>query len=264
LQPLRVERYISFAPGLGKTIMRRGRLNVALVKLLPLCLLGVIPKEAAGQERIYAIKGGETIELYSVWSVAHCKSRLTAAPTVEVLEGPPQVKLWVEPAMVYATRLNCTLPVTGGKLMATAGAIDQKTESKLTFRVIYKTTEGESQVARAYNVSLFPGEAKSDPAEPSKSWQDFLRDQKIAPTPPVSGSKSQSGGENTKKPKRARVASADQENPKGLSREALYRSCRQRVYKKYAWNGHDGKFYMERQVWMGMTDACVAHGGQVP
>jgi hypothetical protein len=52
--------------------------------------------------------------------------------------------------------------------------------------------------------------------------------------------------------------------PKTTNREALFAACRNGVYKKYSWDGHDGKRYMERQIWIGMTDSCVARGGQVP
>lgn len=251
--------------------MRMGRLNVALTILSSLCTLGVLSKEAAGQERIYAIKGGDTIELQTVWHVKNCKSDLTAAPTVEVLDGPPQVKLWVEPAMVVASRLNCVEPTTGGKLMATADTIKQKTDVKITFRTTYQTSDGERQVARTYQVSLFPGEGRDRKAEPSRSWNSFLAsigttgDNKAASrlAEPSSVGKSRSARKIIKRHKLTRVASADQVPPSGSSREALYASCRHRTFAKYGWN-QDGKKWMWREQSLAMIDNCVTHGGKVP
>jgi hypothetical protein len=132
--------------------MQVASLRAALTIGLMLGGLLLCSNSVSAQQRRIVIKGGETIELYDVWSVTKCRSRLTDAPGVEVLEGPPQLKLWVEPAMIVASRLNCGVPTPGGKLMATAGQIDHTIETNMTFRVVYKTTEGVRYVGRVYPV----------------------------------------------------------------------------------------------------------------
>jgi len=252
--------------------MRFAQFKNALTMLSSLCALSFTASNAASQERIYAIKGGDTVELQTVWHVKNCKSDLTAAPTVEMLDGPPQVKLWVEPAMIVASRLRCVEPTTGGKLMATADTIKEKTDVKITFRTTYQTNDGEHHVARTYQVSLFPGEGRDRKAEPSRTWNSFLAsigttgDNKAASrlAEPSSVGKSRSARKIIKRHKLTRVASADQVPPSGSNREAVYASCRHRVFAKYAWKGHDGKIYMSRAPSDSMIEHCVAHGGKVP
>jgi hypothetical protein len=236
------------------------------IAALALC---ATPHPVISQERIIALKGGDTFEVYSVWYVKNCKSVLADAPTVELLEGPPQVKMWVEPAMVVASRLKCTVPVTGGKLMAKIDTIEQKADVRVTFRVVYPTTEGIQYVARVYNVSLFRGEATPRKTEPSRSWSDFLasvepptRNDASRLAPASSSGKSRSARKIIKRHKLTRVASLDQAPPSTVSKEALYAYCRQRVYRKYAWNGHNGKIYLYYNQEYQLIEYCLANHGK--
>lgn len=121
-----------------------------------LCLgTALAGREALAQDRII-IKNGETIELHSVYYVAKCRSIMVGPPEVEVLEGPQEVKLSIKEGDVLPRRFNCAKPVQGGTLTATAKDIAEPKAAKLTYRIKYKTKEGERQTARSYNVSLFP------------------------------------------------------------------------------------------------------------
>ena len=77
-----------------------------------------------------------------------------ATPEVEVLQGPPEVKLSVREDMV--TPPNCSDKIKGGFVVATIGQVKQPTEAKLIFRVKYKTKDETRQTGHVYNVSLFP------------------------------------------------------------------------------------------------------------
>ena len=112
-------------------------------------------QEALAQDRI-VIKNGETIELHSVYYVAKCRSIMVGPPEVEVLEGPQEVKLSIKEGDVLPRRFNCAKPVQGGTLTATAKDIAEPKAAKLTYRIKYKTKDGERQTARSYEVSLFP------------------------------------------------------------------------------------------------------------
>lgn len=239
--------------------------RIALASALSIGGLLMLQDAAYAQQRRFVIKGGETLEMYSVWSVARCRSRITAAPTVELLEGPPQLKLWVEPALVTASRLNCTTPTPGGKLMVTAGTVEQPIETRMTLRVTYKTAEGDRHVGRVFNVSLFPGQAdKNQKAEPSRTWKQFLASVGNAGklTDGRRGTRQQQMRRSLRRTSAARVA--DIRPAAGASPGALYAYCRHSVFRRYGWNGHDGKTHMWSGPAQGMTDQCVRNGGRVP
>jgi hypothetical protein len=110
---------------------------------------------AQAQQSI-ALKNGENTELGSVWFVANCRSILMGVPEVEILEGPPGLTLSIKEAMVVPRRLNCANQVSGGILVATAKDITEPVQGKLTYRIKYKTKDGDRQRSNTYNVSLFP------------------------------------------------------------------------------------------------------------
>jgi hypothetical protein len=114
---------------------------------------GAVAQE--GPRRI-ALKAGETTELWAVWWVANCKSIVVGIPTVEVLDGPKEVSLTIKEGTVIPRRLNCANPVPGGTLLMTAKDVKQPIESKITFRVNYKTKDGDRQTSSVIFVSLFP------------------------------------------------------------------------------------------------------------
>ncbi len=109
---------------------------------------------ACAEDKTIAAKSGETIDVRPVYGEIRCRSILTAPPEVEVLQGPPELKLSVREDMV--TPAKCQNKVKGGFVVATVGDVKQPTEGKVTFRVKYKTKDGTRQSGYVYNVSLLP------------------------------------------------------------------------------------------------------------
>lgn len=122
------------------------------------CIAAAIqaPRNAQAQHRKLVIKNGESIELHTVYWVANCRSIMVGLPTVEVLDGPPEVKVSVREGMVVPRTQNCAKPVAGGTLVATLQGLAAPKEAKLTYRVMYKTRDGERPIGRSYELSLFP------------------------------------------------------------------------------------------------------------
>lgn len=112
--------------------------------------------EAYAQNSRIALKSGESVELGQVYWVARCRSIMVGTPAVEVLEGPGEVTLAIKEGMVLPRRLNCANEVPGGKVVATAKDVKEPKEAKLTYRVKYKTKDGDRQTSNVYTISLFP------------------------------------------------------------------------------------------------------------
>jgi hypothetical protein len=103
-----------------------------------------------------ALKSGESVELHPIYWVVNCRSTMVGIPEIEILEGPAELTLAIKEDMVLPRVLNCANRVPGGILVATAKDVKDPVEAKLTYRVKYKTKDGERQTSRVYNVSLFP------------------------------------------------------------------------------------------------------------
>jgi hypothetical protein len=111
--------------------------------------------DAQAQDRI-ALKNGESIELGPVYWVSNCRSIMLGLPEVEILEGPPGVSLSIKEGMVLPRRQSCANQVPGGKVVLTANDITEPVVAKLTYRVKYKTKDGDRLRGVVYVVSLFP------------------------------------------------------------------------------------------------------------
>ena len=107
------------------------------------------------QTRI-ALKSGESTELGLVYYISNCRSIMMGNPEVEILEGPSELTLSFKPGMVLPRAQNCAKPVQGGTLTVTAKDISEPKQATLTYRVKYKTKEGDRQRSGTYRVSLFP------------------------------------------------------------------------------------------------------------
>jgi hypothetical protein len=103
-----------------------------------------------------ALKSGESAELHLVYFVRNCTSIVVGTPEVEVLEGPAELTLAIKPGMVLPRVQNCAKPVQGGTLIVTAKDVAERKQATLTYRIRYKTKEGDRQQGGVYNVSLFP------------------------------------------------------------------------------------------------------------
>jgi len=123
-----------------------------------LCLSSALFFNCAGvhaQTRI-ALKSGESTELGLVYWITNCVSIVVGNPEIEVLEGPPELALSIKPGMVSARAQKCAKPVRGGTIIVTAKEIDEPKVATLTYRIKYKTKDGDRQRSGVYNVSLFP------------------------------------------------------------------------------------------------------------
>jgi hypothetical protein len=126
-------------------------------RLVIVCVAAMLSgSEARAQSRTLIIKNGETVELHKVFFIASCRSIMVGVPEVEVIDGPPEVTLSIKEGEVIPRDRNCAKPVAGGTLMATAKDIASPKQAKLTYRVKYKTKDGDRQTARVYELSLFP------------------------------------------------------------------------------------------------------------
>jgi hypothetical protein len=130
----------------------RTRLNAFLVILLFVFLGGTA---ASAQDR-RSLRNGESIDLGILYWVSQCRSIAIGTPEVEILEGPAEVSLTVREEMVLPRRLNCPKKVQGGTLVLTAKDVTEPIQARLTYRVKYKTKDGDRQTSNVYNLSLFP------------------------------------------------------------------------------------------------------------
>jgi hypothetical protein len=112
--------------------------------------------EAQSALRRLVAKNGESIELGPIYWVTNCRSIMVGLPEVEVLEGPPQVALTVKEAQVLPRRQGCAAKVSGGTLMLSTEGVTEPAEAKLTYRLKYKTKEGDRQTSSSFVVSLYP------------------------------------------------------------------------------------------------------------
>jgi hypothetical protein len=115
------------------------------------------PAIAENATRSIALKNGESVDLLPVFGEKNCRSILNETPKVEVLEGPPELKVTVREEMVAPRRAACKDKIKGGVVVATANDVKARVEGKLTFRVKYKGKDGDRQTAHTFNVTLFPG-----------------------------------------------------------------------------------------------------------
>jgi hypothetical protein len=112
--------------------------------------------QAQSEPRRIAAKNGESIDLGPVYWVMNCRSIMIGIPEIEVLEGPPEVTLSIREEKVLPRRFGCAAKVSGGTLILSAKGITEPAESKLTYRLKYKTKDGDRQTSNAYTISLFP------------------------------------------------------------------------------------------------------------
>ena len=131
----------------------------AILAMVELAIAGITIGASAQAQvdvRRLGVKSGENIELGPVYFVANCRSIMIGLPEIEILEGPPELTLSIKEAQVLPRRQGCAAPVAGGKLMLSAKSVTERTEAKLTFRLKYKTKDGDRQISNSYIVSLFP------------------------------------------------------------------------------------------------------------
>jgi hypothetical protein len=128
------------------------------LKMASVATVACLGQQALAQNspKSIALKNGESVDLMPVFGERNCRSTLTATPTAEVLEGPPEIKVTVREEMVAPRRATCNDKIKGGVVVVTANDVKVRTEGKLTFRIKYKSKDGDRQTVHTYNVTLFP------------------------------------------------------------------------------------------------------------
>jgi hypothetical protein len=130
---------------------------------LPICVVSfclgsalfLIGTGVHAQTRI-SLKSGESVELMLVYWIVNCASIAVGNPEIEVLEGPEELTLEIKKGNVIPRAQNCAKPVPGGTLIAVAKEIKERKDAKLTYRIKFKTKQGDRQQSGTYNLSLFP------------------------------------------------------------------------------------------------------------
>jgi hypothetical protein len=118
-----------------------------------LAVFAAVSVHAQHAPRRIALKSGESTELRNFYAAQHCRSILIGTPVLDVLEGPEDLAVtFKEGAKVPR---NCTVPVPGGTVIATAKDVKTPKEAKLTIRLKFKTKIGERQTSNSYIVSLY-------------------------------------------------------------------------------------------------------------
>jgi hypothetical protein len=136
--------------------MHIGTKSLAVISSLTIAtIVGAAEAQAQAGRRV-ALKDGESVELGKVYYVSNCRSIMVGIPEIEVLEGPQEVTLAIKEGMVLPRRQNYANKVPGGTVVATAKDVKERSDTKLTYRVKYKTKDGERQTSGVYNFSLFP------------------------------------------------------------------------------------------------------------
>ena len=130
----------------------------ALLAVLAIgCVDAMLGTDARAQtETRIVLKAGESVDIRTVYYVSNCRSIMIGLPEVEMLEGPPQIALSVKEGMILPRRQNCANRIPGGTLMATAKDVSEPLEGKVTYRLKYKTKDGERQRGGTFLLSLFP------------------------------------------------------------------------------------------------------------
>jgi hypothetical protein len=130
--------------------------STAFLATLALSAANVMAAHAQDKPNRVALKAGESVELMTVYWVSNCRSVMVGIPEIEILEGPQQVSLTIKESMVLPRRQGCANRVPGGILVATAKDVKEPIEGKLTYRLKYKTKDGDRPRAYVYLLSLFP------------------------------------------------------------------------------------------------------------
>ena len=123
--------------------------------LFPLGMVLALSSAGAQAQQRLALKSGESVEVGSVYYVSNCRSIMVGMPEIEVLESPELVTLSIKEGMVLPRRLNCANRVPGGTIVLTAKQVSEPVEAKLTYRIKYKTKDGDRQTSGVYNLSLY-------------------------------------------------------------------------------------------------------------
>jgi hypothetical protein len=133
--------------------IRSASFAIVLQLIFALSFSASVDAQALGR---VALKSGESADLGLVYWVSHCKSIMIGLPTVDILDGPPEITITIRTEMVLPRLQNCPNKVAGGTIVARASTIAEPAQTQITYRVNYKTKEGDRPRSYVYNLSLFP------------------------------------------------------------------------------------------------------------
>jgi hypothetical protein len=104
----------------------------------------------------FALKSGESVEVGNFYYILNCTSLILSTPELTILDGPPGVTASLTEAMVPARFQGCPKPVKGAKLRLSADKIEDYSQSVMTLRIKFQTKDGERQMSKSLNLTLFP------------------------------------------------------------------------------------------------------------
>jgi len=104
------------------------------------------------------LKSGQSADLYPVYWVENCMSQLDSFGGVEIVSGPPGLKLSLRQQDVKAGRQNCSSLVPGAVVVATAPEVTQPSTVTLKYKVHYvlKNGGGKRDSEHSRVISLVP------------------------------------------------------------------------------------------------------------
>jgi hypothetical protein len=103
----------------------------------------------------FSVKKGETIDIYPVYWVTNCRSRLLKLEGIDLLEGPPSIVLALRQQTVYAAPQKCPNPVPGAMVTLTAQSVAAKFSGMVGFRVRYSTEDGSKQSTHRIKLDIY-------------------------------------------------------------------------------------------------------------
>jgi hypothetical protein len=138
-----------------------GLLGERNVKLL-LAFVGVLSlligfEGEAQAQQLVSLKNGEQADLGAVFWIENCQSRLVKFSGIDLLNGPPGLKLSLrEEAVAPSARYNCSNRVPGATVVLSANGFTSKYEGTISYRVRYDTRDGNKQSSHSAKVQVFP------------------------------------------------------------------------------------------------------------
>jgi len=118
-----------------------------------LALQCTLPTSARAEPKV--LGSGESVDLGAVFWTDGCSSTLITIVGVDLLEGPPGVKLSVRGEDVVPGKQDCP-KVPGGMVVASVKEVRAPVTATLKYRVRYKTANGSRQSEHSVELSLQP------------------------------------------------------------------------------------------------------------
>ena len=121
-------------------------------------LAGAIVPTAAAFSQTITLKSGQSADLFPVYWIENCVSQLDHFAGVEIVSGPPGLKLSLRQQDVKAVRQNCSALVPGAIVVVTAPEVSQPSSGTLKYKVRYvlKNGGGNRDSEHSRQIALVP------------------------------------------------------------------------------------------------------------